>query len=114
LTIAAVAAIKASETVPSTAAAPEAPGNPPSAATATLAAAPAANQPADYNSVYGEALNLWVPSEEASSAVIQVAALPTNGTVVLSDGSTRVTVGEQLTPAQAGGLRFKPNGAAQN
>ncbi len=85
-----------------------------SAAATTLAAAPPVSPPADYNSVYGEALNLWVPSEEGSPDTIQIMGLPTNGTVVLSDGTTRVAVGQQLTPAQAAGLRFKPNGVAQS
>ena len=86
----------------------------PVAAATTLAAAPPVSPPADYNSVYGEALNLWVPSEEGSPDTIQIMGLPTNGTVVLSDGTTRVAVGQQLTPAQAAGLRFKPNGVAQS
>ncbi len=76
------------------------------------AAAPKADPPADYNSVYGQALNIAVPTEEASFETIQITALPTNGTIVLADGTTRVVAGESLTPAQAAGLRFKANGVA--
>ncbi len=38
--------------------------------------------------------------------------LPTDGTVLLSDGATAVSVGESLTAAQLGGLEFKPNSGA--
>ena len=38
----------------------------------------------------------------------RVMALPTNGTVMLSDGSTPVTLGETLTIGQLTGLQFKP------
>ena len=98
--------------------APSSSGNTPSAAAATVPAAPAAgprSTPGDYNSVFGKALNIAVPSEAPSRSVtVQVTELPTNGTVVLSDGRTPVRVGQSLTPAQAAGLRFKPNGVAQS
>jgi hypothetical protein len=89
-----------------------------SAATAAVPAAPAgprSDTPGDYNSVFGKALNIAVPSEAPSHSVtVQVTELPTNGRVVLSDGSTPVSVGKGLTPTQAAGLRFKPNGVAQS
>ena len=69
------------------------------------------------NSVFGRALNLAVPFEAATTTglKIQVTALPTNGNLVLSDGSTRVTVGEFLTAGQAAkACNFKPNGLAQS
>jgi hypothetical protein len=77
-------------------------------------AGPRSDKPGDYNSVFGTALNLDVPSEAPSSVNFQITALPTNGTVVLADGSTTVSVGQSLTPAQAAGLRLKPNGVAQS
>jgi hypothetical protein len=86
--------------------------NTPSAATADPLAASRPDTPGDYNSVFGRALNIAVPSEAPSSISIAVTGLPTNGTAVLSDGSTPVSVGESLTPAEAAGLRFKPNGVA--
>ena len=71
---------------------------------ASPAASPVkADPPGDYNSVYGEALNIAVPSEEASPETIQVTALPTNGTVVLSDGTTNVIV--RRTPDTSAGGR---------
>jgi hypothetical protein len=54
-----------------------------------------------------------VAPSDASYAVsqlsVKVTALPTDGAVLLSDGSTPVTVGESLTVAQLTGLEFKPN-----
>ena len=82
--------------------------------TATTTFSDASDTPGDYNSVFGRALNITVPSEAPSSITLQVTALPTNGMVVLSDGSTPVSAGQSLTPAQAAGLRFKPNGVAQS
>src|SRR3954454_17916939 len=66
----------------------------------------------DDTSLLGTPLNIPVPSE--TSSFVQITSLPANGTVVLSDGSTPVTVGESLPPAQAAGLRFKPSGAASS
>ena len=82
--------------------------------TATTTFSDASDTPGDYNSVFGMALNISVPSEAPSIVTFQVTGLPTNGTVVLSDGTTPVSVGQSLTPAQTAGLRFKPNGVAQN
>jgi hypothetical protein len=77
--------------------------------------ATASDTSGDYNSVFGKALNIAVPSEARSPSVtVQVTELPTNGTVVLSDGSTPIRVGQNLTLTQAAGLRFKPNGVAQS
>ena len=44
----------------------------------------------------------------SSSLSAKITALPTNGTVFLSDGKTAVTVGQTLTVAQLTGLLFKP------
>src|SRR5262249_31578760 len=82
--------------------------------TATTTFSDAADTPGDYNSGFGHALNISVPSEAPSSVTFQVKGLPTNGTVVLSDGTTPVSVEQSLTPAQAAGLRVRPNGVAQN
>ena len=82
--------------------------------TATTTFSDASDTPGDYNSVFGIALNPNVPSEAPSFVTFQITALPTNGTVVLADGSTPVSVGQSLTPAQAAALRLKPNGVAQS
>ena len=82
--------------------------------TATTTFSDSSDTPGDYNSVFGKALDISVPSEAPSSVTFQVTGLPTNGTVVLSDGTTPVSVDESLTPAQAAGLRVIPNGVAQN
>jgi hypothetical protein len=96
--------------------APSSSGNTPSAAAATAQAAPPAgprSTPGGYNSVFGKALNIAVPSEARSNSVtVQVTELPTNGTVVLADGSTPISVGQILTFKQLSGLRFKPNPGA--
>ena len=97
--------------------APSSSSNTPSAAAATVPAAPPAgprsDTPGDYNSVFGKALNIAVPSEARSNSVtVQVTELPTNGTVVLADGSTPISVGQNLTLKQLSGLRFKPNPGA--
>src|SRR5262249_6071395 len=70
--------------------------------------------PGSYSSVFGMPLDIIVPSEAPSPATFQITALPTNAAVVLADGSTPVSVGQSLTPAQAAGLRIKPNGVAQS
>ena len=44
----------------------------------------------------------------ASALSVKVTALPTDGTVLLSDAATAVTVGESLTVTQLTGLMFKP------
>lgn len=88
----------------------------PSAPAAVPPAGPKKDTPGDYNSVFGKALNIDVPSEALSSTLtIEVTGLPTNGKkVVRSDGSTQVNVGDTLTPAEAAGLRFKGNGNGQS
>ena len=48
------------------------------------------------------------PNYAANQLTITVASLPTNGTVLLSDGVTPVTSGEVLTSAQLTGLLFAP------
>ena len=48
------------------------------------------------------------PNYSASQLTIIITALPTDGTVLLSDGKTAVTVGEKLSVAQLTGLDFKP------
>ena len=80
-------------------------------AASTNAAPAGIGQPADYNSVFGTSLNISVASEAPSPETFQITTLPTNGSVVLSDGLTPVTTGRTLTPAQAAGLRFKAHGA---
>jgi hypothetical protein len=44
----------------------------------------------------------------ASALSVTVTGLPTDGTVLLSNGTTPVTMGESLTVAQLTGLMFKP------
>jgi hypothetical protein len=53
-------------------------------------------------------------SFSSSQLTVKVTSLPTSGTVLLSDGTTRVTAGETLTVAQLIGLEFVPsaNGSA--
>jgi hypothetical protein len=46
-------------------------------------------------------------SYSPSQLTVKVTALPTDGTILLSDGVTAVTVGETLTVAQLTGLEFK-------
>src|SRR6185437_13295855 len=43
-----------------------------------------------------------------TSPPVTVTSLPTDGTVLLSNGTTSVTVGQSLTVAQLTGLEFKP------
>ena len=43
----------------------------------------------------------------SSSLTVKITALPTNGTVFLSDGTTAVTAGQTLTVGQLTGLKFK-------
>ena len=83
-------------------------------ATAAQPAGSNGDTPGSYNAVFGMPLDIDVPSEAPSLFAVQVTALPTNGTVVMPDGSTPVSVGQSLTPAQAAGLRLKPNGVAQS
>src|SRR4029077_1152761 len=45
----------------------------------------------------------------SSALVVTVTALPSDGTVVLADGITPVTLGETLTVAQLTGLKFRPS-----
>src|SRR3954470_877575 len=66
----------------------------------------------DDISLLGTPLNIPVPSE--ASGIIQIRTLPANGTVVLADGSTPVTVDQSLTPAQAAELQFKPSGVGSS
>lgn len=73
-------------------------------ATATQSAVSNGATPGSYNAVFGLPLDIDVPSEAPSSLTAQVTGLPTNGTVVMSDGNTPVSVGQSLTPAQAGEL----------
>src|SRR5262249_54808867 len=101
-------------TLSATATPVNAPSSTPSTAAALPNPASKGDPPDSYNSVFGHALNINVPSEAPSSVTFQVTGLPTNGTVVLSDGTTPVSVGESLTPAQTAGLRDHPNGVAQN
>jgi hypothetical protein len=44
----------------------------------------------------------------SSALVVTVMALPSDGTVLLADGITPVTLGETLTGAQLTGLKFRP------
>ncbi|MGY4828688.1 VCBS domain-containing protein [Sphaerotilaceae bacterium SBD11-9] len=46
---------------------------------------------------------------DGSIASVRITALPANGTVLMADGVTPVTVGQVLTPAQAAGLLFSPS-----
>ena len=45
---------------------------------------------------------------DSTTLVVTVTALPSNGTLLLSDGITPVTLGETLTVAQLTGLQFGP------
>jgi len=49
------------------------------------------------------------PDNAVGSLTATVTGLPTDGTVVLSDGTTAVTSGERLTIAQLTGLEFVPS-----
>jgi len=53
-----------------------------------------------------------IPPTDASTYAIVVTGLPTDGTVLLSDGTTAVTTGQSLTTTQLTGLKFKPTGSA--
>src|SRR5437762_4790067 len=44
----------------------------------------------------------------SSKLIIKVTSLPSDGTIFLSDGVTRIYVGEKLTVTQLTGLLFKP------
>ena len=55
-------------------------------------------------------IGIQAPSDAnfvASALNVTITGLPTNGTVVLSDGTTAVTLGQTLTVAQLTGLMFK-------
>ena len=55
-------------------------------------------------------IGIQAPSDAnfaASALSVTITGLPTNGTVVLSDGTTAVTSGQTLTVAQLTGLMFK-------
>jgi hypothetical protein len=58
------------------------------------------------------ALGITAPTDasypDTTQLAVQVEALPTNGTVTLSDGVTAVTANEVLTVAQLTGLEFAP------
>ena len=92
----------------------DAPSSTPSTAAAMPNPASNGDSQGSYNSVFGKALDISVPSEAPSPVTFQVTGLPTNGTVVLPDGTTPVSMGQSLTPAQTAGLRTFPNGVAQN
>ncbi|GAN76151.1 DUF4082 domain-containing protein [Acidisphaera rubrifaciens] len=56
-------------------------------------------------------IGIQTPSDggyAATALSVTVTALPNNGTVLLADGKTAVTVGETLTVAQLTGLEFAP------
>jgi Domain of unknown function (DUF4082)/Bacterial Ig domain/Cadherin-like domain len=56
-------------------------------------------------------INILAPTDAgfpSSQLSVKVTALPTNGTVLLQDGTTRVTLGETLSVAQLTGLTFVP------
>ena len=50
----------------------------------------------------------------SSQLTVKVTALPADGAVLLSDGTTPVTVGETLTVAQLTGLEFAPSANVSN
>ena len=52
------------------------------------------------------------PNYTAGQLTVNVTALPNDGTVLLSDGVTPVSIGQQLTVAQLTGLEFKPLASA--
>jgi hypothetical protein len=55
-------------------------------------------------------IGIQAPSDanyQGSQLTVKITGLPTNGTVVLSDGTTVVTSGQTLTVAQLTGLMFK-------
>ncbi len=57
------------------------------------------------------AIGITAPTDNldvASALTIKVAALPTDGTVLLSDGITAVSLNQVLTATQLTGLQFKP------
>src|SRR5205814_10594115 len=49
------------------------------------------------------------PNFSGSQLTVTISTLPNNGTVLLSDGVTPVSIGEVLTIAQLTGLEFKPS-----
>src|SRR5437016_5201267 len=56
-------------------------------------------------------INIPAPSDSQYASAklsVTVTGLPTDGTVLLSDGTTAVYAGEVLTVAQLTGLEFKP------
>ena len=90
-------------TLSATATAVDALSSTPAAAAAMPNPAPNGSPPDSYNSMFGKGLGINVPSEAPSFVTFQVAGLPTNGTVVLPDGTAPVSVGESLTPAPTAG-----------
>src|SRR6185437_9684551 len=63
------------------------------------------------------AINIPAPTDPnyaASQLTVTVTALPTDGKVLLANGTTPVTVGETLTVAQLTGLEFKPTAGQFN
>ncbi|MGI3903290.1 MAG: beta strand repeat-containing protein [Janthinobacterium lividum] len=62
-------------------------------------------------------IGLAAPSDNltpAGSIAIVAGSLPTDGTVTLADGTTRVTAGQSLTAAQLAGLEFTPTVGVSN
>jgi VCBS repeat-containing protein len=53
-------------------------------------------------------LSLGGTDVDGTIAVVRVGSLPANGTLLLADGVTTVVAGQDLTPAQAAGLVFRP------
>ena len=94
------------------------PDNNTASGSATLAVGPAVGNPVVSSPTLTVAANgaataigIAAPSDPnfaAAQLTIALGTLPTDGTVTLADGTTLVTAGEVLTPAQLTGLKFTP------
>ncbi|NFV79340.1 LamG-like jellyroll fold domain-containing protein [Magnetospirillum aberrantis] len=63
-----------------------------------------------------QTLNLLGNDTQGSGGTLKVVvlSLPTKGTLYLSDGTTKVTAGMELTDAQAAALKYTPSGAVSS
>ena len=70
-----------------------------------------------FNETAGtQTFNLLGNDTQGSGGTLKVVvlSLPTKGTLYLSDGTTKVTVGEKLTADQAATLKYTPSGAVSS
>ncbi len=89
-------------------------GTLPTAAANPLAAAGANIAPSAVDSSISGPENTTLPvalrgiDSDGNVVSVTLTSVPTGGTLLLADGSTVVSAGQTLTPAQAAGLLFKP------